>query len=341
MKRTVIQVLSMIMILSLLIVGCSQESNVTDNTPDPVKESESTEVEPSYEMPKFLSVGTAASGGAYYPIGIAIADIITNNFDIQATAQVTGGSIENNVLIQDKSVDMGITMTSSLFEAYTGQGSYEEECTDLNLLLNNMSTGIFHVVTLENSGINSMSDLKGKKVVMGPAGGGAISLAQAIWGEYGFTLDDIDATYISYSDGVSALKDGNVDAVIVQSAPPAAAIQELTTTTKGVKLLSIEDDMVEQITGKHPYLSTLTVDKDVYGLEEDAQVLYAGTCIAINKDLPDEFVYEMTKAIFENVDQIKESHPSAKGITLETAAKGSPIDIHPGALRYYEEQGVL
>lgn len=323
MKKILIKLPLLLVILSLILITGYSSDNET------------------YEKPRFLSIGTASSGGAYYPIGIGIANVITSSLGVQTTAQVTGGSIENNILIQEGAVDLGITMTNLLFEAYHGQGDYKKACPDLNLLLNNLSTGIFHVVTLESTGIKSMADLKGKRVVMGPAGGGALNVAQAVWGEYGFTVDDIKATYISYSDGIAALKDGNVDAVVVQSAPPAAAIQELTATTKGVKLIPIEPEMILKITEKYPYLSSLRLSKDVYGLNEDIEVVYAGTCIAINKNLPEAFVYDITKAIFENIEKIQQSHPSAKGLKLETAAKGAPIPIHPGALKYYKEKGVL
>lgn len=300
----------------------------------------SSEAAPSYEKPKFMSIGTAAAGGAYYPIGIAMADLVTNNLDIAATAQVTGGSIENNTLIQDKTVDFAITMSNTAFEALSGAGAYQAPCDNLSAVLSNLSAGIFHVVVKANSGINTMADLKGKRVVMGPAGGGAIPVAMSIWEEYGFTLDDVQATYISYSDGISSLKDGNCDAVVVQSAAPAAAIKEMEASGTPFKLVSIEKEMMDKIVAKYPYYFPRTIATDVYGTTEPAEVLYAATMIVCRKDLPEGLVYDVTKLIFENVEAIRQSNPSAKELDISTASDCS-IPLHPGAERYYKEVGVL
>ncbi len=129
--------------------------------------------------PKFLAIGTAGAGGAYYPMGIAMADIITNKVGIQTTAQITGGAIENNILINNGSNDLAITIGFMAYFARNGMPPYKAKLENVEGLFSGLSKGMFQVVVDKNSPIKSIKDLKGKKVSLGPAGGGAITLFYA------------------------------------------------------------------------------------------------------------------------------------------------------------------
>ncbi|HHW02495.1 MAG TPA: TAXI family TRAP transporter solute-binding subunit [Thermoanaerobacterales bacterium] len=301
----------------------------------------SKETKPDNSRPGFLTVGTASSGGAYYPIGISIADIITNELGIQTTAQVTGGAVENNTLIQNKKVDLAITQSSMAYAAFEGKEPYSEKHPDVNILFNGLSKGVFHVVVMKDSGINSMADLKGKRVVMGPAGGGAINMARDVWSVYGFGIEDVNATYVSYSDGISSLKDGKVDAVVIQSAAPASAIKELAATTKNFRILSVEEEKVKEILELYPYYGKITLNKEMYGTDENVETIYVTNMVVVNKNMSKDLAYDITKVLFENIDKIKESNPAAKDLKLEEAANNLPIPMHPGALKYFTEKGVV
>lgn len=293
------------------------------------------------KFPRFLTIGSAASGGAYYPIAIVMADIITNKLGIQTTAQVTGGAIENNGLLQDKRVDLAISTGSLSYAAYNGLPPYGKKHKDINVLFNNLSSGVFHVVVMKDSNIKSIGDLKGKKVCLGPAGGAAINIANDVWSIYGFGLADVKPTYLSYSDGIDSLTDGNIDAVIVQSAAPAAAIKQLAASGKKFRILSVEEDKQRKILEKFPYYSMLKLDKSMYGTAEDATVIVGSNMVIVNRSLPKELVYEITKALFENIDKIKKSNPAAKDMKIENADKGLPIPMHPGAAKYFSERKTL
>jgi ABC-type amino acid transport substrate-binding protein len=174
--------------------------------------------------PKFLTIGTAASGGAYYPIGIAMADIITNKLKIQTTAQITGGAIENNSLIQNKGVDLAISQGVMSYNAVNGLPPYKQKLTDVAGLFNGLSKGVFQLVVNKNSPIKSIRDLKGKKVALGPAGGGAITTFLEVFTSHGFTDKDFSPVYLSYEQAGDSLVDGNLDAILVQAAIPSPAI---------------------------------------------------------------------------------------------------------------------
>ena len=295
----------------------------------------------TYEKPRFLAIGTAAAGAAFYPIGIAMADIITNNLGIQTTAQVTGGAIENLTLVQNNTVDLGITMGNSALEAYEGIGEgIEAPYTNINGLLGGLSKGYFQVVVLDSSPIQTMADLKGKKVAMGAPGNGGISVARDVWAEYGFGLDDINASYISYSDGISSLTDGNVDAVVVQAAAPTAAVQELAASSRAWRLIPIEEEIGQKLTEKYNYFGCDELGAGVYNTAAGTLSVYIKTMVIIRADLSEELVYDLTKTLFDNLSAIQESHPAAKGFNAEDAVL-SPIPLHPGAERYYKEIGKI
>lgn len=291
----------------------------------------------------YVTVGTAAAGGAYYPVGIAIASAVAKELpNVEASAQVTGGAIENCSLIHNGEVDVAITMSVSAFQAYNGVGTFTESYSDLRALFNGLSMGTFHVVTLKKTGITKMTDLIGKTVVMGPAGGGAIGMANAVWGAYGFSVDDVKATYVSYSEGITALKDGKVDAVVVQSAAPASAIQELFAThSSSAVLLPVDEEAAKKITDSAPYYSSRILSKDVYGTSEDVRVIYQTNLLICNASMSDEMAYNITKACIENFADIAASEPTARDFSAEKAALNCVIPLHPGAEKYFKEVGLL
>lgn len=293
-------------------------------------------------VPKFMTVGTGATGGAYYPIGVAFAEIMTNNLGTQATAQVTGGSLENLQLINEGTCDIGIVQGNNMMDAYEGTGNYTGNAyNNIAALFGGLSKGFFQVVVLDNSPIRSMRDLVGKKVIMGPAGNGAIAVANTIWDKYGFSTDDITATYVAYDDGISQLEDGNCDAVVIQTAIPASAIQQLAAGGKAYRLIPVDQDKADELCAEYGYFGYGTIKTTVYdNLPADVNTMYISNMVAVRADLDEELVYSMTKCLFENIDTIKNSHKAASGLTLEGAVKVS-IPMHPGAERYFREIGAM
>lgn len=287
-------------------------------------------------MPKFMTVGTGATGGAFYPIGVAMASVLTNDLGVQATAQVTGGALENIQLVQDKTLDIGITMGNAAKSAYDVKGY-----TNVNGLFGGLSKGYFQIVVLENSPIVSMTDLKGKKVCMGPAGNGAISVAETIWGAYGLAINDVKATYLSYDDGISQLTDGNVDAVVVQAAVPSPAIQQLAASNHAFRFIPVEDGIAKTLTDEFQYFGYGTFAPAVYSNKApQVHTLYITNMVVVRADLDEEVVYQMTKSLLDNIDTIKASHKAASGLNLEEAAR-SAVPLHSGAKKYFQEKGIL
>ena len=293
------------------------------------------------DMPRFMNVIAGPTGGMYYPVGISIAEILTNKLGIQATAQITGGAAENPSLVQNLDGEVGLTMTSSAYAAYYGKAPYTSACSDVVGWFNNISTGVLHMIVRKDSGINSIADIKGKRVAMGPAGNGGLGISSNIWKLYGFTADECTTTYCSFADGLAALKDGNVDVALVQSTPPAAAVVEFAVTYSNFKILSIDVDVAEKLLAENPYYAMVELAAEVYGTEEGATVIGVPVMAIVSATLSEDVVYELTKAVMENIDTVRGAAAAAKNFAVENAAKDMPIPFHPGAEKYFREIGLI
>lgn len=307
----------------------------------PAADTPTADAATAFGFPKFMTVGSGATGGAYYPIGVALAEIMTNNLGTQATCQVTGGSLENLQLINEGTCDIGIVQGNNMADAYNGTGAYDgNKYANISALFGGLSKGYFQVVVLDDSDIKTMSDLVGKKVIMGPAGNGAIAVADTIWGKYGFSVEDVNATYVAYDDGITQLQDGNADAVVIQTAIPASAVQELAAGGEAFRLLSVDETYANELCEEFGYFGYGTISTSVYdSMVEECNTMYISNMVAVRADLDEELVYQMTKSFFENIETIQGSHKAASALTVENATRVS-IPMHEGARRYFTEMGL-
>ena len=337
--------LALAMVLGMVACGNSSAPAATEapksDAPAAAAPADTEAPKAEVKIPKFMTVGSGATGGAYYPIGVALAEILTNNLGTQATCQVTGGSLDNLQLINEGTCDIGIVQGNNMADAYLGTGAYEGNAYgNINALFGGLSKGFFQVVVPADSDIKTMSDLVGKKVIMGPAGNGAIAVADTIWGKYGFSTADVKATYVAYDDGISQLQDGNADAVVIQVAIPASAIQELVAGGHAFRLLNVDEDIANELCAEYGYFGYGSISTSVYStMVEDCKTMFISNMVSVRADLDEELVYQMTKALFENIETIQGSHKAASALTIENAARVS-IPMHPGARRYFTEMGL-
>lgn len=292
------------------------------------------------QMPRFIEIGTAGTGGAYYPIGIAMANILSDRLKIQATAQVTGGAVENIRLIQEGSVKIAITTTASAFRGLNGQPPFIKPNPRVSGLFSNLTQGVFQVAVRENSPIKSLQDLKGKRVSLGPQGGLAVEMSDYVFRAAGFSIADVKATFLSYEESATMMDDGNLDAVIIQSALPSPALQQLQSSGKHFNMISLPAEVIAKVTTDQPYFSAFSIPASVYKTPTDIQTLNSTNMAIIDRDLPDEVVYQILKAFMSDIDKIRASQPSARGFSIENAAQ-MPIPLHPGAEKYYRELKLL
>lgn len=283
-----------------------------------------------------LSIGTATMGGAYYPVGQEISNLIMKYVPgSTVTPEVTGGSSENPRLVDAGDVELGLTNSNLAYFAVNGQKPYTEK---LNIsAIGNLHPSVLHIVTLKDSRINSIADLKGKKIAAGPAGGGTLDILAAIMSEAGLSINDIKPSFLAYSDGFTQLADGNVDAALALSGYPASAVTEVS-TTKEIKIINIEEDLVKKVTEKYPYYSKVVIPKETYKLDQDGVAIGVNNVLIVKSDMDENLVYQITKAIYDHLPEFGEANANAKQINADTASQ-TPIALHPGAQKYFDELG--
>ena len=287
---------------------------------------------------KRMTIGTATIGGAYYPVGTGIASMINKYVPgTDVRVEVTGGAVENPRLVGGGETDLGITNTAPGYFAYKGTKPYPKALPILALAYMYPST--LHMFTRQNTDIHTLTDLKGRRVGCGVAGGGTILMMHRLFPLVGMSVKDIKPSYIGYKDASLALQDGNLDASFVLAGAPTAAVLELQVRTP-VRFLEVKEETIQAFEKKFPYYIRVVVPKDFYKTPKDVLTVGAGNLLIVNKNMSEDMAYKITTALFDHVDEFRKVHPSAKVISLKTAPK-SVVPLHPGAARYYREKGVL
>src|SRR4030043_658898 len=292
---------------------------------------------------KFLTLASGSPGGVYYPLGGGMAVVIQKTTDLRCAAESTGASVENCRLVGAGERDMGMVMGSIAYKAVEGQQPFEKKFPLVTLF--QMYPAPEHIVTVSGKGIKSIKDLKGKKVSIDVPGSGCAVLAKSILEEYGFNLEkDLTIANLSQSESVQALKDGIVDAVFFNFAYPGSAVLDLA-ATRDIVLIPVEPAMADKIVKKYPYYVKISIPAKTYP-KADYDVLCLGdsNVLVANKQMETEVAYKVVKAVFENVQKgqwaLINIHPIAAQLTPKNAIN-NPIELHPGAVKYFKEVGAL
>lgn len=279
-----------------------------------------------------LLMGTASMGGAFYPVGQGIANLVTKYSGAYSMVPVvTGGAVENPRLIDSGDVDFAITNANIAYFAFMGTAPYTKKLAISSVA--SLYPSVLHMAVLANSSINDFGDLKGKRVAVGPAGGGTLDILKVLLEEYGMTIKDITPSYLAYGDGFSEMSDGNVDAAFALSGYPASAVMQ-TVATKAIKFITIQPAKLESIIKKYPYYTDITVTKDTYKTQKDAVMIGVQNVLIVRKDLSVDLVYAITKALFDNLPEFAAANANAKQIDIKKAAQ-VPTPLHAGAEKYY------
>ncbi|WP_211665459.1 TAXI family TRAP transporter solute-binding subunit [Leucothrix arctica] len=283
-----------------------------------------------------LRVGTASQGGAFYPVGQAVSTLVNSHAkDLTMVPVVTQGSVQNPKLVNNGEVDVGITNNNLAVFANKGILAYKKDGAMELRGLGALHFSILHMVTLADSDINTVADLKGKKIAIGPAGGGTIPFTKQVLGLHGVDIKDITPSFLSYSDGFSQLSDGNVDAAFALSGFPAGAVMQARVNKK-LKFIKITPEALATALGKYENYNEVTVPKDVYDMDDDSVVLGVNNLLFVRADMDDEKAYQITKAVYGNLGEFQELNSHAKQINPENSKK-LKIPLHPGAARFHNE----
>lgn len=288
-----------------------------------------------------LSFATGGTGGVYYPIGGGFAEIIGRNLDgYTAVAEVTGASVENMALIHRGDATLALVLADTAYQAYKGEGAFEGRRQVKNTrALASVYPNVVHVVTLPDSDITSLQDLKGKRVSVGAPGSGTEVNARALLESNGITQKDISAQRLNFNETADALRDGDIDAGIWSVGPPTSSIMSLA-ASRNIRLLSLTEEEAKKAIEAEPVFATFTLPANTYeGVADPTQTLGIPNVLVVNADLDEELAYQLTKLLFEKKDELVAVHSAAENLTVEFTMNATPVPLHPGAIRYFEEIG--
>lgn len=287
-----------------------------------------------------LSIATGGTGGVYYPMGGGIAELIKRHIDgYSGVAEVTGASVENVGLISRGGSDLALALADTVHQAYSGTGDFKDRQLPKLRAIASVYPNAVQLVTVEGSGVKSLSDLRGKRVSVGAPGSGTELNARAVLEANGITYDDIDQRRLNFNETADALRDGDIDAGFWSVGPPTSSIMNLA-SQRDIRIISFSDAEIDNALEKEAVFAPYTLKAGTYeGVDEDVRTIGIPNVLVANADMDEELAYRITKVLFEQVDELIEIHSAANNTTVEFSLTSTPIPFHPGALRYYEETG--
>lgn len=305
---------------------------------------------------RFLQIATGPTGGTYFPIGGLIGSVISfppgarpcdkggscGVPGVMAVAQSTGGSVANIDAIAQGRVDLALAQADLSHWAYNGTGRYKNSGAVTNLRgIAFLYQENMHLVVRKDSGIASPGDLKGKRVALGEEGSGTRVDALLVLNAYGVRASDVDAKDLRLGPAADALLHGTLDALFFVSAPPVAALERLS-ESDDIALVPLQGKVARQLTEKYPFMVAGLIPAGVYAGVPETPTLSVGALLVCSASLPDQLVYDITRALFnaKNRALLTRGHRAGKQIRLATAMTGMSIPLHPGAARYYFDAGL-
>jgi uncharacterized protein len=293
---------------------------------------------------QFFRIGTGGTAGTYYPVGGMIANAVSQPGKVIATAQASNGSLANVTAVGSGALEAGFSQSDVATWAYTGTGAFEgkPKIGDLRMIANLYPESI-HLVVKKNSGIKSVSDLKGKRVALDEPGSGTLIDARMVLAAWGIKESDIKPEYIKPNQAGDKLKDGALDAFFFVGGAPAGAISELASSGAGIELLPLAGPQADALLKSSPWFAKDNIPANTYKDVAGVQTLAVGAQLVTSAKVPAETVYEITKAMYSDATQkaLAAGHAKGKYITKENAVKGVGIPFHAGAEKFYREAGLI
>ena len=291
------------------------------------------------EGKKFLNIGTGGTAGTYYPIGGAIAEVLNKEIPgMSASAQSTGASVANINMLSDGEVDLATVQNDIAYYAAHGTEMFQDKKVDGLQGIASLYPETCQFVTLKSSGIKSLAELKGKRIAVGAVGSGVEANVRQILAAYGVTYSDIDAQYLSFAEGASALKDGNVDVAVLTAGYPTASVQDIASQNP-VRLLPVEGKIADALIAQYPFYTKTVIPAGTYaGFDEAVESVSVMAMLVAGPSVNADLGYSITKAIFGNLDRLQAAHAVGKQITKDTAKAGMSLPMNAGAEKYFNEK---
>ncbi|HYD07548.1 MAG TPA: TAXI family TRAP transporter solute-binding subunit [Reyranella sp.] len=290
-----------------------------------------------------FSIATGTTGAVYYPLGGAMANILTKKIPGYAvTAEATAGSVANMHMIRDGKAHMALTQCDTAYDAIKGVDKFVGKPVESRTLCV-VYPNLVHFVTMEGTGINKLSDIKGKRISTASPVSGSEVMALRIMDELGIKTSDIKRERLAPAESTNAMKDGKLDGYFFNGGPPVAAITDLA-ATQGIKIKLVANaDMVPALNKKYgPVFAASEIKPKAYPNQDAAvPVIAIWNILVVPASMPDAQAYSIIKTLWESQPELVATHKAAQDMLPENQkAANSSVPFHPGALKYFAEKGI-
>ena len=296
---------------------------------------------PAARAQAFINVLTGGTSGVYYPLGVAIGKIFSDKIPgVKTQVQATKASVENLVLLQRGSGEITFTLGDSLKAAWDGdeEAGFKTKLDKLRTI-GAIYPNYIQIVATSESGIKTLADLKGKSLSVGAPKSGTELNSRAILGAAGLTYKDLGKVeYLPFAESVDLMKNRQLNATLQSAGLGVASLKDLSTSTE-INVVSVPKAVVDKI--GPPFVSVMIPANTYAGQDKDVPTAAVINYLVTSSAVSDDLAYQVTKLIFESLPELANAHAAGKEIKLETAAANSPVPLHPGAIRYYKEKGLL
>ncbi len=297
-----------------------------------------------------VNVATATTGGAYYPIGNAMAQIWTKNLEgVRASAQATAGTPQNVELMMDGDVQVAIAQNGISYYAYYGVETYKDvkgfPYKDMRGMMA-LYPNVMHWVVRKDAGIKSVADMKGRRIIPGQVASATEVNSREMLAVYGLNYmkdkgaTNVEADYLGYNEAADQIKNGQCDATHIAGGVPTAAVMDLTSSGQA-ELISMEPDKVEQICKNYPWYFPFTIPAGTYPKQEkEIHTIALANILITDKNVDEELIYMLTKALYQYHDDLVIGHKATAYTTEDHAFGGMTVPLHKGSIRYFTERGI-
>ena len=296
---------------------------------------------PAAHAEQFINVLTGGTSGVYYPLGVAIGKIFTAKIpDAKTQVQATKASVENLNLLEQGRGEIAFTLGDSLKAAWEGNADagFKKKLGKLRAI-GAIDPNYIQIVAAADSGIKTLADLKGKSLSVGAPKSGTELNSRAILKAAGMSYGDLGKVeYLPFAESVDLMKNRQLQATLQSAGLGVASLKDLSNSSE-INVVSVPKAIVDKI---GPPFVAATIPANTYkGQDKDVPTAAVVNFLVTSTAVSDDLAYKMTKLIYESLPELQTAHAAAKGIKLDTAATGSPVPLHPGAIRYYKEKGLI
>ncbi|BCV24160.1 MAG TPA: TAXI family TRAP transporter solute-binding subunit [Firmicutes bacterium] len=294
-----------------------------------------------------LNIATATTGGVYYPLGGAFAQVWNKYVPgVKASAQATAGTPQNIELMRAKQAEIAFGQNGVSYYGYKGTEQFQGKAYPELRAMTALYSNVMQIVARKGAGIKSVADLKGKRFAPGAVASATEINSREILSVYGLNYMkdkgevNVKADFVDYNAASDLLKNGQGDAYLIAGGLPTAAVMD-TCASADVEVISLEPEKIKEITEKFPWYFEVVIPAGTYkGQDKDVHTVAVSNLLLCRADLPDDLVYNLTKALYDHHDELVAAHKAAKEMTIQNALNGMTVPLHPGAAKYLKEQGL-